>query len=101
MAPQGGPTSASGALKAQAALAALENLGRLKKAWGIYGLRDGINLGKSPSPQDDWFSPTYYAIDLGPLLIGIENYRTGLVWHLTSRNPWLKAALPKAFSTAP
>ena len=43
---------------------------------GGYGLADSFNLDQ-PHVSDD-----HVAIDVGPMLVGIENFRTGLVWQL-------------------
>jgi hypothetical protein len=46
------------------------------KLWGDYGFRDAFCLDKN------WFAPSYIAIDQGPIVLMIENYRTGLLWNL-------------------
>jgi hypothetical protein len=33
-------------------------------------------------PQDNWVAPRYLAIDQGPIIVMIENYRSGLLWDL-------------------
>ena len=38
------------------------------------------------SPHYDWYTPRYLAIDQGPQIIMIENYRTGLLWNLFMQN---------------
>ncbi len=39
------------------------------------------------SPQyNDWVTPRYLAIDQGPQIVMIENYRTGLLWNLFMQN---------------
>ncbi len=45
-----------------------------KQLWGPFGFYDAIN------PSRDWVSPTYLAIDQGPMVPMIENHRTGLCW---------------------
>lgn len=42
--------------------------------WGEYGLKDSFSL------RDKWFAPSYLAIDEGPIVVMMENYRTGLLW---------------------
>ncbi len=44
--------------------------------WGQYGFRDSFK------PAAKWFASSYLAIDQGPEIIMIENYRTGLCWNL-------------------
>ena len=46
------------------------------KIWGEYGFYDAF------SEQNNWFPQRYLAIDQGPAIIMIENYRTGLIWDL-------------------
>jgi hypothetical protein len=59
-------------------LAALKHfLGPLRqRLWGEYGFIDAFCEAK------DWYAPSYLAIDQGPIIIMIENYRTGLLWKL-------------------
>lgn len=38
------------------------------------------------SIQYNWYTPRYLAIDQGPQIIMIENYRTGLLWELFMQN---------------
>lgn len=48
------------------------------------------------SPQYDyWVAEAYLAIDQGPQIIMIENYRTGLLWKLFMQNDEVKAGLTK------
>ena len=49
--------------------------------WGIYGFRDAFNL------SENWFAPSYLAIDQGPIINMIENHRTGLLWDHFMQNP--------------
>jgi len=46
------------------------------KIWGEYGFYDAF------SEQHDWYPQKYLAIDQGPVVVMIENYRTGLLWNL-------------------
>jgi hypothetical protein len=57
------------------------------KAFGKYGFCDAFNL------QEDWFAQSYLAIDQGPIIIMIENYRTGLLWNLFMKNTDVRAGL--------
>lgn len=49
--------------------------------WGPFGFFDAFNL------NEDWFSNCYLAIDQGPIVPMIENYRTGLCWEMFMTNP--------------
>lgn len=55
--------------------------------WGTYGFKDAFNL------TQNWFANSYISIDQGPIIIMIENYRTGLLWNLFMSNPEIQAAL--------
>jgi hypothetical protein len=46
------------------------------KIWGEYGFYDAF------SEQMNWYPQRYLAIDQGPTVVMIENYRTGLLWKL-------------------
>jgi len=51
-----------------------------KRLWGDFGFKDAFNLDR------DWFAQDYLAIDEGPMVAMIENYRSGLCWRLFMRN---------------
>ncbi len=55
--------------------------------WGTYGFKDAFNL------TQNWFANSYLAIDQGPIIIMIENYRTGLLWNLFMSNPEIQNAI--------
>lgn len=59
------------------------------RLFGEYGFKDAFNL------TDLWFAPSYLAIDQGPQIIMIENYRSGLLWNLFMSCPEVQAALTK------
>ena len=65
------------------------------KMWGDYGFYDAFSL------QDVWFANSTLAIDQGPIIIMIENYRTGLLWNLFTSAPEIKAGMKKLGFTAP
>jgi len=44
--------------------------------WGEYGFYDAFSI------HYNWYSDKYIAIDQGPILLMIENYRTQLLWNL-------------------
>ncbi len=55
--------------------------------WGAYGFKDAFNPGL------EWTAGSYLAIDQGPIIIMIENYRTQLIWNLFMANSEISAAL--------
>ena len=57
------------------------------KLWGTMGFYDAFN------PTKDWYANTYLAIDQGPIICMIENYRTGLLWKNFMLNPEIQPAL--------
>ena len=46
-------------------------------------------------PEYDWVAEAYLAIDQGPQIIMIENYRTGLLWDLFMGNEDVQNGLTK------
>jgi hypothetical protein len=59
------------------------------KLWGNYGFYDAFNL------TEGWVANSYLAIDQGPIIIMIENYRTGLLWDLFMSAPEVESAMTK------
>jgi hypothetical protein len=49
--------------------------------WDIYGPRDAYN------PWQNWISPIYMGLNQAPVVVMVENYRTGLVWKMFMKNP--------------
>lgn len=65
------------------------------KIWGEYGFRDAFAL------KDLWFADSYLAIDQGPIVIMIENYRSGLLWDLFTSCPEVKTGMKSLGFSAP
>lgn len=59
------------------------------KLFGEYGFKDAFNPGQG------WFAGSYLAIDQGPILVMIENYRSGLLWNLFMSAPEVQSAMTK------
>jgi hypothetical protein len=59
------------------------------KLLGDYGFKDAYNL------SEPWIANSYLAIDQGPIIVMIENYRTGLLWDLFMSAPEIQAGLSK------
>jgi hypothetical protein len=57
--------------------------------WGPFGFWDAFN------PSKDWVSDTFLAIDQGPIVVMIENYRTQLCWRMFMKNSDLIAGLKR------
>jgi len=54
------------------------------RLWGQYGFYDAFDL------NDAWFANSTLAIDQGPIIDMIENYRSGLLWNLFMSCPEVK-----------
>jgi hypothetical protein len=59
------------------------------RIWGEFGFYDAFHLGLG------YYPPRYLAIDQGPIVVMIENYRTGLLWNLFMSCPEVKIGLKK------
>ncbi|MBD3630277.1 glucoamylase family protein [Cyclobacterium sp.] len=59
------------------------------RLWGEMGFLDAFDLTKQ------WFARDYLAIDQGPIVIMIENYRTGLLWNHFMQNKDIQSGLEK------
>jgi hypothetical protein len=57
------------------------------KMWGQYGFYDSFNL------TNPWFANSTLAIDQGPIIDMIENYRSGLLWSLFMSCPEVKTGM--------
>jgi exo beta-1,2-glucooligosaccharide sophorohydrolase (non-reducing end) len=63
------------------------NLG--DRLWGIYGPTDAFNLSRN------WFSPMYLGLDQAPMVVMVENARTGLIWKTFMSNPEINPMLAR------
>lgn len=59
------------------------------KLWGKYGFYDAF------SETENWCPPHYLAIDQGPIVVMIENYRSQLLWKLFMQDKDVQAGLTK------
>ncbi|CAM4091501.1 glucoamylase family protein [Gillisia limnaea] len=58
--------------------------------WGPAGFYDAFSLEGTP-----WVAKKYLAIDQGPIVVMIENHRSGLIWDLFMNAPEVKQGLDK------
>jgi len=65
------------------------------RLWKRNGFVDAFELNKP------WFANSFLAIDQGPIIVMIENHRSGLLWNLMKTCPELKAGMKKLGFTAP
>ncbi len=75
----------------EASMAALKHYYRDlgDRLWDIYGPRDAFN------PSQNWISPIYMGLNQAPIIVMIENYRTGLVWKNFMSSPEIGEMLRK------
>jgi hypothetical protein len=66
-----------------------------EKAWGRFGFVDAFCEAK------DWYADSFVAIDQGPIIVMIENYRTDLLWKLLMNVPEVQAGLRNLSFTSP
>ncbi len=96
------PTNDLGVISPTAALSSMpytpaESMDALKffyytmgdRLWGDYGFYDAFNV------TEGWVANSYLAIDQGPIIIMIENHRSGLLWNLFMSAPEVQAGLTK------
>lgn len=60
-----------------------------KQIWGRYGFYDAF------SNDANWFPQRYLGIDQGPIVVMMENYRSGLLWKLFMNDTDVQAGLKK------
>ena len=70
---------------------------QLKKA-GQYGYKATFNptFPVQPKHEHGWVSPYHFGINQGPIVIMIENHRSGFVWSLMRQCPYLVTGLRRA-----
>jgi len=59
------------------------------KIWSPYGFVDGFSI------HHNWYAKSHIAIDQGPIIVMIENYRTGLLWKLFMNIPDIQKGLKR------
>ncbi len=96
------PTNDLGVITPTAAVSALaytpeQSLNAIKhfyyqlgdRLWGTYGFYDAFDV------SDNWWANSYLAIDEGPIVCMVENYRSQLLWNLFMSNPEVQQGLTK------
>jgi hypothetical protein len=59
------------------------------KLWNAYGFIDAFSESKN------WYAQSHLAIDQGPIIVMMENYRSGLLWKLFMSCPEVQNGLKK------
>ena len=107
------PTNDQGFIAPTAAISSLpytpaESMAALKffyyvlgdKLFKEYGFVDAFSLDVVKN-NGAWFADAHLAIDQGPIVVMIENYRSGLLWNLFMSAPEIKAGMKKLGFSAP
>ena len=103
------PTAAGGSI-AFAPEIVVPALAAMKQRYGDavydrYGFVDAFNpsLDIAMQPQEGrivpgkgWFDTLQIGIDQGPIVLMIENWRSGFVWRVMRRNPYIRKGLQRA-----
>jgi hypothetical protein len=102
------PTNDNGVISPTAALSSMpytpvQSMQALKffyytlgdKLWKAYGFIDAFSL------HHRWFANSFLAIDQGPIIVMIENYRSGLMWNLFMSCPEIKTGMKALGFTSP
>jgi hypothetical protein len=66
-----------------------------ERIWQRYGFVDAFN------EQHDWVADTFLAIDQGPIVVMMENHRSGLLWKLFMSVPEVRAGLRRLGFSSP
>lgn len=63
-----------------------------------YGFKCSYNptFTSSSRKEKGWVSQGYYGLDQGPIVMMIENYRSGLLWRLMRQSPYMVNGLRRA-----
>ncbi|MGH8148818.1 MAG: glucoamylase family protein [Steroidobacteraceae bacterium] len=66
-----------------------------ERVWGRYGFVDAFCEARG------WYADTFLAIDQGPIIVMIENQRSGLLWRLFMSVPEVRAGLGRLGFSSP
>ena len=64
-----------------------------------YGFKTSFNPtfpGSPENPYGWWVSPWHYGLNQGPIILMIENYRSGFLWSLMKKCPYIISGLRRA-----
>ncbi len=99
----------------QPAIAALRHYFQIPNLWSpLFGFGDAYSLDphyiehvydKTGNPRihaadflnGPWVNNMTVGVNVGPMLLAIENYRSGMIWKLTAKSPIIEAGLDQVF----
>ena len=63
-----------------------------------YGFKPSFNqsYAVADSPTGWWITPYHFGVDQGPIILMIENYRTGLIWEIMKNSVPIVTGLRRA-----
>lgn len=61
-----------------------------------YGFKCSYNPTFKARKRKGWVSRGYYGLDQGPIVMMIENYRSGMIWRMMRRCPYIVNGLRRA-----
>jgi hypothetical protein len=60
-----------------------------KGLWGRYGFHDAFN------PTVNWVDADFLGVDQGPIILMLENFRTGMIWKYMLADPVIQTGLKR------
>lgn len=100
------PANDTGVIAPTAALSSFpytprESLAALRHFHANENLKSEYGFADAFSANDDWVADSNLAIDQGPIVVMIENYRSGLLWNMFMSAPEVQTGLDKLGFEAP
>lgn len=101
------PSNDLGVIAPTAALSSIvytpeQSLNAMKFFYSIKNISYGVaGFYDAYSPLNNWVEKSYLAIDQGPIVIMIENYRSKLLWNLFMSDTEIKTGLTRLGFTSP
>lgn len=89
-------TAASLPFAPEIVLPAMEHMNRDPADRDEHGLAPCFNRTYSAGGSSGWIASHSYAIDQGPVVLMLENYRSDLIWKLLRRSPHIRRGLERA-----
>ena len=81
-------------------MAVVPTLAHLEKRYprvrSAYGFLASLNPSVKEKGRHGWVAKKYLGLNEGPIVLMIENYRTGLIWRLMRECPYVVEGLRRA-----
>jgi hypothetical protein len=69
---------------------------KLSNPYGFKASFNPTHPGEPGNSFDCWVSPWHYGLNQGPIILMIENYRSGMLWRLMRSCPYIREGLRRA-----